>query len=185
MTRITAALHSAFLRPFGQSVVWHSPLGDKPLCVNLALPHPQKLRVYMYSLVGGHGTVRPNEYKSVLRLRGQAVGEYASFDQNDERLVLVVGYRGDLDVFVLWDACLHPRFKNGGNIQVRDMVVHKAAAGGRAEQVRQLPSGAAELVIACQSWSLVQAVSDRVAWTGGCEDVYGVVVGTNAEDVLP
>lgn len=170
MTQIAVALHSAFLRPFGQSVAWHSPLGDKPLGVDLALPLPPKLRVYMYSLVGGHGTVRSSEYKSVLRVRGQAVGEYASFDQGDERLVLVVGYRRDLDVFVLWDACLHPRFKNGNNIQVRDTVVHKAAAGGRAEQVRQLPGGAAELVIACQSWSLVQAVNDRVAWTGGCED---------------
>lgn len=169
MRGISQALHGAFVQALGASVLGHSPLHDKPLCLDLALPCPPRLRVYLYSLVGGHGTVRPNEYKSVLRLRGQPVGEYASFDQSDERFVLVAGYRPDLDVFVLWDAVLHPRFKNGGNIQVRDSVVHTAAASGRAEQIRQLPSGATELVIACQSPGLSKAIDDRITWTGGYE----------------
>ena len=102
-------------------------------------------------------------------MRGQPVGTYASFDSSGERFVLVIGYRPDLDVFVLWDAVLHPRFKNGGNIQVRGSVVHSAAALGRAEQVRLLPSGATELVIACQSPGLAKAIDDRITWTGGFE----------------
>lgn len=167
MTAITEELHLAFLRPFGDSVLRHSPLPEKPLCVDLALPNPPRLRVYMYTLVGGVGTVRPNEYKAVLRVPRQAVGAYDSFDHSDGRIALVVGYRSDLDVFVLWDASLHPRFKNGGNIQVRDKTVHAAAAGGRAEQRRPLSSRITEVVIACQSWSLAQAIDDRVSWTGG------------------
>jgi len=140
------------------------------MCLDLSLPNPPRLRVYMYSLVGGVGTVRPNEYKVVLRLRGQRAGSYASFDQSGGRLALLVGYREDLDVFVLWDASLHSRFTPGSNVQVRDTVVHEAAALGRAEQRRSLLNGLTEIVIACQSWNLLAAINDRVAWTGGVEE---------------
>ena len=170
MSRITTDLHTAFLRPLEAAVVGHSNIGEKPLCVDLALPNPPRLRVYMYSLVGGVGTVRPNEYKAVLRVPRQPVGAYDSFDHSDDRLALLVGYRSDLDVFVLWDASLHPRFKNGGNIQVRDTTVHTAASVGRAEQKRPLSSGITEVVIACQSWNLAAAIDDRVAWTGGVRE---------------
>ena len=167
MTSITEHLHNAFLQPLGDAVLRHSATIEKPLSVDLALPNPPRLRVYMYTLVGGVGTVRPNEYKAVLRVPRQAVGAYDSFDHSDGRLALLVGYRADLDVFVLWDASLHPRFKNGGNIQVRDTTVHAAASSGRAEQKRPLSTKITEVVIACQSWSLLQAIDDRVAWTGG------------------
>jgi len=70
---------------------------------------------------------------------------------------------------VLWDAALHPQFKNGGNVQVKDTTVLTAAALGRASQLRVL-SGATELVIACQSPHLLAAISDRVAWTGGAPE---------------
>lgn len=170
MTAITECLNLAFLRPFGAEVLWHSPISEKPLCVNLALPNPPRLRVYLYTLVGGVGTVRPNEYKVVVRVPGQAVGAYESFDYSHGRLALVIGYRTDLDVFVLWDASLHARFKNGGNMQVRDTTVHTAAALGRADQIRPLARvRVSELVIACQSWNLAKAIDDRITWTGGME----------------
>lgn len=164
-------LHIAFLRPFGDAVVSHSALELKPLNVDLSPPRPPKLRVYIYSLVGGIGTKRrPNEYKAVLRVRGQPVGEYDSLDHSGGRLALLAAYRADLDVFVLWDASLHPRFKNGGNIQVRDSTVHGAAATGRAFQHRWLPrSRVSELVIACQSWNLPQAIDERIASIGGVD----------------
>ena len=167
MSTSTEQIHSAFLRPFTDSVVRHSGLNDKPLMVDLRPPRPPRLRVYAYNLVGGAGTRRPTEYKAVLRVRRQPVGEYGSFDYSDGRMVLLVGFRADLDVFVLWDAGMHSRFKNGGNIQVRDRTVLKAAAVGRAEQVRSLSGGRRELVIACQSSSLLKAVDDRIAATGG------------------
>jgi len=166
----TEDLHRAFLRPLESVVRWHSALSDKPLCVDLALPLPPRLRIYMYSLIGGVGTVRPNEYKASLRLPGQPVGRYDSFDHSDDRFSLVVAYRPDLDVFVLWDASLHPRFTNGTNIQVRDTTVHTAAALGWAEQVRSLPSKSPEMVIACQSSNLKKAIDERVAWTGSIRE---------------
>lgn len=167
MTRVTKNLHASFLRALGPAVRWHSPLHKKPLCVDLSLPNPPRLRVYMYTLVDGVATVRQSEFKGVLRVPGQKVGEYGSFDHSDGRLALLVAYREDLDVFVLWDASLHPKFKNGGNVQVRGTTVHDAAARGRAEQLRPLSSGLTEVVIACQSSNLPKALDERLTWTGG------------------
>jgi hypothetical protein len=167
MSAVTEKLNQAFLRPLRESVIRHSQLPEKPLTVDLALPKPPRLRVYIYSLVGGAGERGRREYKVVLRVPGQRKGGYQSFDHSDHRVALVIGYRTDLDVFVLWDASLHPYFTSGGNIQVKDTTVHAAAATGRAKQLRLLSSGVNEVVIACQSWNLAQAIDDRIAWTGG------------------
>lgn len=167
MTAITEDLHLAFLAPLGKSLISHSDLANKPLLVDLALPRPPRLRLYLYSLVGGVGTVRDTEYKAVLRLPRQPVDEYGSFDHSGERIALVAGYRTDLDVFVFWDASLHGRFKNGGNIQVMAQTVHDAAAGGMARQTRRLSQGRTEEVIACRSPRLLDALDRRVATTGG------------------
>lgn len=148
-----------------------SSLKDKPLLVDLAAPHPPRLRVYMYNLVGGVGTKRDREYKAVLRLRGQEVGAYESFDHSGGRVVILVAYRDDLDVFVLWDASLHPQFKNGGNIQVHTDTVMEAASLGMAEQRRRLVvAQTTEIVVACQSWNLPAALERRVELTGGVGD---------------
>jgi hypothetical protein len=168
MASVTEKLQRAFLDALGDSVLSHSSIDAKPLDVNLRLPAPPRLRCYMFSLVSG-GPKRSNEFKAVLRVRGQPVGSYGTFNTSDEKLVLVIAYRPDLDVFVLWDASLRRQFKNGGNIQVRATTVYRAAALGRADQTRPL-SSATELVIACQSSQLLSAISDRVVWTGSAPE---------------
>ena len=152
--------------PLDGHVVLHGELTSKPLNLDLALPLPRHLRLYLYSLVVG-GNRRPGEFKAVLRVPGQVVGEYGTFDHSGDRLAVLAAYRNDLDVFVLWDASLHERFKNGGNMQVKDTVVAQAAATGWAEQRRPLRSGSTEIVFACRSSTLPRAIADRVAWTGG------------------
>lgn len=166
MTALTAKLHRAFLDALGGRVVAHSELRAKPLDVDLALPLPPLLRLYMYTLVVG-GTKRAKEFKAVLRVSGQRVGEYASFEFGSDRLTLLVAFRTDLNVFVLWDASLHARFKHGGNIQVREAAVHEAAATGWAVQRRDLTSGVTEVVYVCRPSRLRQALVERVASTGG------------------
>lgn len=171
MSLRTPDLHRAFLMPFHDAASAKSSLRDKPLLVDLVGPHPPRLRVYMYNLVGGVGTKRDREYKAVLRLRGQKPRTYGSFDHSDGRVALLVAYRDDLDVFVLWDASLHPRFMNGGNIQVRTDTVMRAATEGFAQQRRRLVvTGATEIVVACQSWNLPAALDRRVELTGGIDD---------------
>lgn len=172
MSLDTAGLNAAFLRPFESQILLASDVSQKPLSVDLRLPLPPRLRVYMYSLVGGTSRSRDEEYKAVLRLRGQRKGAYASFDHSGDRVALVVGYRDDFDVFVLWDASLHHRFKNGTNIQVHTDTVMKAVITGQAEQLRRLVKmRTTETVLACQSRTLLKTVARRVALTGGTDNV--------------
>jgi hypothetical protein len=166
MSAVTKRLHQAFLDALAPNVLTHGDLETKPLEIDLALPLPQRLRVYLYSLVVG-GKSRPGEFKAVLRVPGQVVGEYGTFDHSGNRLAVLAAYREDLDVFVLWDASLHERFKHGGNVQVKDSVVARAAATGWAEQRRPLRSGITEIVFACRSTSMPRAISARNTWTGG------------------
>ena len=166
MSNITRALTDAFVEALQGAVLWHSDLNEKPLLIDLHRPLPHRLRVYLFSLVAGGKTRRAHEYKAVLRVPGQKVGDYGSFNSSDERIVVVIAYDSDLDVFVLWDSSLHPRFKNGGNIQVRDVTVFGAASCGLSHQIRRLSFGATELVIACQSWTLKRGLSERVLKTG-------------------
>ena len=163
--KITEDLHGSLVRALGGDVLQHSSLRQKPLSIDLALPLPPRLRVYMYKLVVG-GPRRAGEYKVLLRVPGQVRGEYGSFDHSEDRFALVMGYDPDLDVFVLWDASLHARFKWAGNIQVRAPTVYTAAAMGHAREVRPLTSGLTEVVIACRSAELPQTIDDRVLWTG-------------------
>lgn len=169
MTTVTERLHLAFIEALNGRVIEHDEVATKPLHVALAAPLPYRLRVYLYSLVMG-GTVRKRELKANLRVPGQLVGDYASFDFSDDRLVLLVGYHPPLDVFVLWDASLHPRFKHGGNVQVKEETVVQAAIYGIAEQRRRLASGITEVIFACRPATLARAISARVAWTGGVSE---------------
>ena len=115
----TPELHEAFLRPFDKQAVAVNELSSKPLLVDMRLPLPPRLRLYMYNLVGGIGTKRAFEYKAVMRLRDHPVGEYRSFDHSGDRLALLVAYQADLDVFVrvlaaiLLTQCAEARFARG------------------------------------------------------------------------
>lgn len=170
MSQTTRNLHGSLLAALDGGVVCHSDLGSKPLLLDLEPPQPPHLRVYAYSLVGGMGTVRPTEYKAVLRVPGQPVGEYGSFDYSGGRFVVLVGIRSDLDVFALWDASLHSRFKNGGNIQLKEDAVLTAASTGSAVQLRKLTRGQREAVFLCQSWNLAEAIDQRLRYTGTLTD---------------
>lgn len=169
MTAVTKRLHLTFIESLNGRVIEHDEVATKPLHVVMAPPLPYQLRVYLYSLVMG-GNARKSELKVNLRVPGQQVGEYASFDFSDDRLVLLVGYHPPLDVFVLWDASLYPRFKHGGNVQVKEETVVHAAINGIAEQRRRLASGITEVIFACRPNTLAQAISARVAWTGGVSE---------------
>lgn len=162
----TTRLHTAFLESLGDRVVVVGDTRVKPLDVDLAPPLPAQVRVYMYSLVAG-GARRPNEYKAILRVPGQERDEYASFDHAAGRMTLLIAYRADLDVFVLWDASLQRTFIWAKNIQVHADTVLDAAATGWAEQHRPLTSGVTEAVFACASRNLARGIERRVAATGG------------------
>ena len=158
----TTALHRAFLGALGEDVLRHTALSKKPLEADLRLPLPPRIRVYLYNLVNSSGKSRRDEHKIVLRVPGQRRGEYGSFDCSGNRLVLLVGYRGDLDVFVLWDAPLHKKFKWAGNIQVRSETVFGAMTGTITKQGRELKTGETETVLASPAYLLPRCLARRI-----------------------
>ena len=80
------------------------------------------------------------------------------------RSLLLAAYDDQHDVFVLWDAPLHERFTNGGNIQVHRRTIETARSEGRASQTRRLTSsGQVETVLACRSAELVHVLKERLS----------------------
>ena len=166
LTLQVSDLHDAFVAPLvrAQAVVVRSPLSKKPLEIDLRLPLETLARLYLYSLVDG-GSSRPGEFKINVRIPGQG-RQTSSFDFSGGRVPLAVGYHQELDVFVLWDAGLHVRVRPATNLQVPRTTVLAAATDGCSECRRKLGKGSVELVLACQSWTLRDALRDRLIRAG-------------------
>src|ERR1700752_1485365 len=112
-------LHQTFLRALNSSVVSHSDVGAKPLEVDLKSPLPPKLRVYLYNATYPPGGRTMGEHKIQLIIPGQGRGECANFDMSGGRIPLLVGYRADIRIFMLWDADLYVDFSYSRNVQVK------------------------------------------------------------------
>ena len=174
MSAITVRLHRAFLDALDGDVLAHGDVNTKPLDLDLALPLPQHLRLYLYSLVVG-GKSRRGEFKAVLRVPGQGRWRVRNLRPfrwpacragrvpRRPRRVRVVGRE-------------HPRA-----VQVRRKHAgqgHRRCPSRRdrlgPEQRRALRSGITELVFACRSSSLPRAIAQRVHMDRGDDKVSGL-----------
>lgn len=158
-------LHKAFVSALGDLVVGHSSLLDKPLEVDLKIPLPPRVRAYLYNATHPPGGRTTGEHKVQLIVPGQARGARADFDYSDGRIVLLVGYEPELDVFVLWDAGLYRNFSYSRNVQVKAETVYAAFAGKIETQLRRLWNGSDEIVIAGRSEKLKDALVLRMKYT--------------------
>ena len=157
-------LHGALLHALGDAVLWHSENDKKPLEVDLAAPLPSRVRIYMYTLTDPPGGRPVGEFKIQLIAPGQKKGNAASFDTSDGRIVLLIGYHPDTNVFVLWDAMLYPQFPHSRNVQVTGETVYGALGGGVAFQERKLRTGI-ERVLAARGQKVAAAVRERFMLT--------------------
>lgn len=163
-------LHRRLVRALGSSnVKSHSPWDAKPFELDLTPPLPQRVRVYMYNATRPPGGRPLGEHKVQLIVPGQRRGQRGSFDNGDGRIVLLIGYAAEEDVFILWDAGLYTDFAWSRNVQVKAETIIQASAGKLATQERQLrpPSGRAivETVLAVKPRSLTDAVVRRMELT--------------------
>lgn len=160
--RLVGALGSASVRS-------HSTWDAKPFEMDLAPPLPQRVRVYMYNATRPPGGRPLGEHKVQLIVPGQRRGQRGSFDNGDGRIVLLVGYAAEEDVFILWDAGLYTDFAWSRNVQVKAETIIQASAGKLATQERQLrpPSGRSivETVLAIKPRSLGEAIVRRMELT--------------------
>ncbi|WP_416050077.1 helix-turn-helix domain-containing protein [Cupriavidus basilensis] len=160
-------LHRRFVSALDPtSVRSHSAWEVKPFELDLAPPLPQRLRVYMFNATRPPGGRPLGEHKIQLIAPGQQRGQRASFDNGDGRIVLLVGYAAEEDVFILWDAGLYADFAWSRNVQVKAATIVQASAGKLATQDRQLrpPSGrpVAETVLAVKPRRLAEAILKRM-----------------------
>ncbi len=163
-------LHRRLVTALGAPVVRsHSPWEQKPFELDLATPLPQRVRVYMYNATRPPGGRPLGEHKVQLIVPGQRRGQRASFDNGDGRIVLLIGYSAEEDVFILWDAGLYSEFAWSRNVQVKAETIIQASAGKLATQERQLrpPSGrpTVETVLAVKPRLLPEALVRRMELT--------------------
>jgi hypothetical protein len=156
-----ADLHRTFLDALNGAVLSHSDIEEKPLELDLKSPLPPKLRLYMYNATYPPGGRTMGEHKIQLIVPGQDRGARANFDSSDGRIPLLVGYRPDLRIFMLWDADLYVDFSYSRNVQVKPETVYEAFAQGIGRQKRRLWRQATEVVITSDAQHLRQAILER------------------------
>jgi hypothetical protein len=154
-------LHRTFLRALNGLVIAHTDLDIKPLEVDLKSPLPPRLRVYMYNATYPPGGRAMGEHKIQLIVPGQERGARGNFDASDGRIPLLVGYRPDIQIFMLWDAEMYVDFAYSRNVQVKPQTVYEAFAQGLGHQRRALPHLGAEIVITADPRHLTQAILER------------------------
>jgi excisionase family DNA binding protein len=162
-------LHRRVVQALGAAVRSHGPLERKPFELDLSPPLPQRVRVYVYNATRPPGGRPLGEHKVQLIVPGQRRGERASFNNGDGRIVLLIGYGAEEDVFIVWDAGLYSDFAWSRNVQVKAETIIQASAGKLAAQERQLrpPSGrpTVETVLAVKPRRLAEALVRRMELT--------------------
>ena len=160
-------LHRRFIDGLGPTAVLsHSPWEEKPFSIDLAAPLPLRVRLYIYNATQPPGGRPLGEHKVQLIVPGQKRSDRASFDNTDGRIVLLVGYAAEEDVFVLWDAGLYSDFAWSRNVQVKAETIIQASAGKLAFQERRLRPRSGrpivETVLAAKPRLLAQAIIRRM-----------------------
>ncbi len=160
-------LHRRLVLALGPALVRsHAALDSKPFEMDLAPPLPQRVRVYMYNATRPPGGRPLGEHKVQLMVPGQGRGKRGSFDNGDGRIVLLIGYSAEEEVFIVWDAGLYSDFAWSRNVQVKSETIIQASAGKLATQERQLrpADGRAtvETVLAVKPRRLAEAITRRM-----------------------
>jgi hypothetical protein len=154
-------LHRKFIEALNGGVASHSEIETKPLEVDLRVPLPPRLRVYIYNATYPPGGRTMGEHKIQLIVPGQERGARGNFDSSGGRIPLLVGYRADLQIFMLWDAELYVDFSYSRNVQVKPETVYEAFAQGIGRQERRLWNQPTEIVITSDAHHLGQAILER------------------------
>ena len=162
-------LHRRLVDALGNGVKSHSSLTAKPLELDLMPPLPSRVRVYLFNATRPPGGRPLGEHKVQLIMPGQKRDERGAFDHGDGRMVFLIGYAAEEDVFILWDAGLYADFAWSRNVQVKAETIVEASAGKLALQHRHLrPANGeptTEILLAAPASRLGEALQRRVQMT--------------------
>jgi hypothetical protein len=153
-------LHQAVLDALGSEVDSHEAIDAVPFVVK-----PKRvvqLAVWAFTVTSPPGGRHPLESKIQIMVPGQARGERGSFQPaDDDTFAVLLGYKPEERIFVLWDAYKHANFAFSKNVQVRAEPLLHAMTFGTGRTTRRLASGD-ETIIVARPDHLHQALSERV-----------------------
>jgi hypothetical protein len=169
-------LHRVLLRALGSAVTQLPPneaLRTKPLVVDLALPLPSKLRIYLYGATQHASERQQGTFKAQLTVGVDRCGEPTDakkgnlyFDRAGDIRPILAGYQPDLNLFVLWDADMHDvgdGFPYSKSVQAPPDLVWHAVAQGLAQDTRSLKRPArTESLVAARPHRLAEALGLRI-----------------------
>ena len=157
LTNERIELQHYFLDCLGEKVTYYSDIGLRPLEFDLNMPNNVRFRAYIFPATNPPGGRSKDEYKSTLDVPGQKAGQKGNFDWSDSRIVLLVSYVKEFDVFVLFDANSHNDFSFNKNIQMKVGLFAQAIANG----IQRYKRTNGEIIFACSSENLVECIRFR------------------------
>lgn len=151
-------LQDYFINCVEQNVTFHSETGLRPVELDIEEEGLiTQYRLYIFPATNPPGGRSSDEYKFNLTVPGQAPGQKGNFDWSDERIVLLVAYVKEYDVFVFFDPFKHENFACNSNIQMKVEVFADAIAKGITESKKK--NG--EIIFACTSKNLLSCIHLR------------------------
>jgi hypothetical protein len=165
-------LHRAMLRALEPALTrlpTEAEISHKPLVVDLALPLPSQLRVYVFEATQHHSERQLGTFKIQLTTGVAPVNARAGrlhFDRGEGVRPIVMGYVPDLRVFILWDADLHDLgegFAWSKNVQAPPDLIWEAVANGLALGARRMKKPTVtERIVAARPHYLTEALRHRI-----------------------
>lgn len=166
-------LHRVLIRALGPAVTRlpsNEALRSKPLVIDLGLPLPSKLRVYLYGATQHPSERQQGTFKVQLTCGvprdDQSASKNRYFDRSGDIRPVLAGYQPDLNVFILWDADLHDigdGFPYSKNVQAPPNLIWQAVARGMSQGTRRLKRPPlTESIVAARPRQLAEALHLRV-----------------------
>jgi hypothetical protein len=155
------AIHREVCDALGDAVESHGPIADVPFKLKAKGVVP--LAIWAYTVTSPPGGRHPLESKIQLIAPGQARDARGNFVPPDEvSFSILLGFKPEERLFVLWDAYKHVDFAYSKNAQVRAEPLVDALSFGTGRTTRKLQGGE-EAIIAARPDHLLQALTERIA----------------------
>lgn len=181
-------LHRVLIRALGSACTRlpsNEALRTKPLVIDLALPLPSKLRIYLYGATQHPSERQQGTFKAQLTVGVDRDGNPTDakkgnlyFDRGGDIRPILAGYQPDLNLFVLWDADMHDvgdGFPYSKSVQAPPELVWHAVARGLAQDTRSLKQPArTESLVAARPRQLAEALALRIRLSNAalCEGLF-------------
>jgi hypothetical protein len=153
-------IHAAIRRALGDLVLSHDAFGEVPWAVQLR--DGLQCLIYAFTVTDPPAGRPLAECKIQVILPGARSGQRGSLSFRPDALTVLLGWRPESDIYVLWDAYAHGEFAYSANVQVKGEAMAIAEILGIHTIERALRGGQRlEKVILCRSDRLADGLRTR------------------------